>query len=127
MKMSRAAAVETCTAVWHGTGWAYLKYQCRCPQARGDRRAQSFKNRGRSFGGHAMGGVGVLKHHDVDPVAVERACIGREVPRLGAAERRIVVAQLTAAGMSSAEIARQLGLAPRSVVRIRQRARELAP
>lgn len=124
-RMTPVAAVETCTATWHGTGWAYAKYRCRCPAARVARKSQWHVHYGRSYGGNGLGGRGVPKHHDVDPVAVERGANEREAPavrgRLGSAERAIIVAQLTATGLSAARIAQRIGIAPRSVTRIRAR------
>ena len=57
-----------------------------------------------------------------DWVNIHRALAGEWI-RLNVAERRAVVAALTARGESAAGIARRLGIAQRSVVRIRTRER----
>lgn len=54
----------------------------------------------------------------VDPVAVERACLGDRV-RLRPIERRAAVHRLTASGASARSIAQLLGVTTRAVVRCR--------
>lgn len=60
---------------------------------------------------------------DVDEVAVLRAVRGDAVP-LNLRERRAAVAQLTRRGVSSRAIARQLAIAPRTVLRHRNALRQ---
>jgi DNA-binding CsgD family transcriptional regulator len=57
----------------------------------------------------------------IDEIAVQRAARGERV-RLSRAERAEVVRRLTAAGLSAADIADRLGIAQRSVSRLRKAA-----
>lgn len=61
---------------------------------------------------------------DVDVTAVFRACDGDRRVRLNTLERRRAVAVLTDRRLSAAAIAKRLGLAERSVTRIRARLRQ---
>jgi DNA-binding CsgD family transcriptional regulator len=64
----------------------------------------------------------VIHHHTaIDEIAVQRASRGERV-RLSRAERAEVVRRLTAAGLSAADIADRLGIAQRSVSRLRKAA-----
>jgi len=67
-----------------------------------------------------------VMHTEVDEAAVARACWGDGSVRLGMVERRIAVRRLTEAGLSSAAIGEVLGLAERSVVRLRAANRRAA-
>lgn len=64
-------------------------------------------------------------HREPDWAAVARATEGERVP-LTPTERRAAVAALTARRCSAAEIGRRLGIAQRSVFRIRSQRRERA-
>lgn len=59
--------------------------------------------------------------HDIDPVAVERACAGQPPLYLTVAERREVVAGLAGRGYSDGEIADVLGTSRDAVTKHRQR------
>jgi transcriptional regulator with GAF, ATPase, and Fis domain len=124
VKLKLAATSETCTAEKHGTAWTYQRYGCRCREAIADKRGLWGVWQSRNRSGVVQGGH--LKHRDVDPMAVERAARGDRTIRHGTAERVLVVQALTAAGLSAAQIARRLGVAPRSVCRIRSRIRQAA-
>lgn len=117
--MTRVATAPECPASWHGTGWAYAKYGCRCPEAREDRRCKWHVNHsrsGRRRGEHAC-------HRDVDHVVLERALRGEVVAEAGVTEREEIVRLLTARGGSMMTIARVLAVTPRAVGRIRHRLR----
>ena len=104
----------TCPGKRHGTTYAYKYFGCRCPEVM-DRVRVWYRNRqqpGRAL--HAPKDRSPL----VDPVAVERACYGEDIP-LTIRERAIAVQQLTARRMPIKEIARRLGLSSRSVCRYR--------
>lgn len=64
---------------------------------------------------------GVLTRDGLDEIAVQRASRGERV-QLSRAERAEVVRRLTAAGLSAADIADRLGIAQRSVSRLRKAA-----
>lgn len=122
--MTRVATTPECPASWHGTGWAFLRWGCRCPEARRDRRSKWHVGHSLSAGPR---GAYYPRHRDVDEVAVARATRGElRALALGTREREVAVAALTERRLSSTDIARRLGLAPRSVVRIRQRIRQRA-
>lgn len=126
MPISPVATSASCTANKHGTAWAWIRYRCRCPEAVAEKKRQYDRSKnGRSTSGAKHSGAHPM-HRDVDPESVRIACT-REQGRVsvGATERRLVVEQLTAEGKSAPQIADRLGLAPRSVQRIRQRIREM--
>lgn len=103
-RISATPTSETCTASKHGTAYAWIHYRCRCPEARADKRSQWDRHQySRSRGTSKPGS---LHHRDVDPAVVFRLVLGDFKVRSGTTER---------------EIAERLGLAPRSVGRIRQR------
>lgn len=118
VRISPTASDPDCPAAWHLTGWAFARYGCRCPEAKQERKGQWHTHHGRSYGDTPRGEH--ARHYDVDPVLVERAAKGDYRVRPGTTERRILVARLTAEGLSAQEIAKQIGLAPRSVTRIRR-------
>lgn len=66
-----------------------------------------------------MGPVGGFG--DPDRVVIYRVLTGEKF-RMNCAERRAVVAEFTRQGVSAAEIARRMGIAQRSVCRLRARA-----
>lgn len=99
-----------------------MRYRCRCPEAQAAYKIPR-KVRSRSFG--KLGPGRHARHRDVDPLAVELVCRERPAPTpLGHTEREQAVRLLTTAGLSSTAIARRIGLAPRSVQRIRSRLRQ---
>lgn len=64
--------------------------------------------------------AGGPQRRDLDDVAVQRACDGDGSVKLGIGERRVAVQRLHGRGMSDGAIAERLGLADRTVWRIRQ-------
>jgi DNA-binding NarL/FixJ family response regulator len=105
-----------CTAAKHGSEiasrTAYERYGCRCPEAKTWIRQRP---RGNYPGGE--------RKTAVDPIAVERAAMGRPPATLSVPERIAATADLTRRGRSKAEIARLLRVDPRTVDRYRARLR----
>lgn len=104
-----------CTATRHGSStYAYRWLGCRCPDTMAAMRLRWSRWR-RS----RREPVVTPPSRQVDPIAVERACHGRERVPLTYAERAQAVAVLTGRGYSARVIGDRLGLAPRTVQRYR--------
>jgi DNA-binding CsgD family transcriptional regulator len=92
-----------CDAARHGTANAYRFHGCRCRGAVTARRQQRKSNT-----------AAVL-----DVARMQRG-------RYSRAERHAAIIRMTVAGESAAEIAKRVGVSPRTVVRHRARLREVA-
>jgi DNA-binding CsgD family transcriptional regulator len=120
-ELTRERYGAECTAVQHGSTWAYSRYGCRCPDAVATMRALWRRDRRLPRG---RGGHGGTRDAYVDEVAVRRAAAGEgPLPNLTPAERRMVVDELTAAGFTAREIAVRLQVTVRTVCRARARSR----
>lgn len=116
-----------CSAVHHGTDYAYKRYGCRCPEAI----AAHSKHRGRRTRVGTRGTLGVRLHRDIDEIAVDLAVRGERTtsggkPKLGIEERRIAILELTRRGKSINQICDQLGVSHFTVSRYRKLAGEVA-
>ncbi len=103
-----------CTGVRHGTGRAYDKWGCRCPEARSG--ARRWRRRVPNPDGLAR--LANPNDPEVDEIAVAKAMAGEPV-RVTVRERAIAVERLTRQGLSAVDIGIRLGVAARTVVRYR--------
>ena len=106
-----------CRARKHGTLSAYNRHRCRCPDARAAANAHSRRMRAK-WQHTSLRPPTVYEQHDVDDVAVTRACGGEVVP-LTVQERTMAVRELAQAGLSTAQIAQRLHVTRRTVGRHR--------
>jgi DNA-binding NarL/FixJ family response regulator len=110
-----------CPADTHDSWDSYQRKGCCCPGAVEKIRAAGRKRARR------LAGIGTgrwpQRYTDTDRVVVERECSGTLRGPISVIERTEAVTRLTEAGMSVAEIARVLRVAPRTVARYRGRAK----
>lgn len=108
--------MSDCTATrHHANEYTYRHYGCRCPETVAAASATWCARRVRL---KERGYVRPPKDRSVDEIAVDRAVRGWPV-KLTVRERGLVVARLTAAGWSAAEIAERVGRSQRQIVRYR--------
>lgn len=116
--------IEVPAHLSHGTDWVYRRYGCRCETCRTFQRERNRQRRReeRAKAKELWAEGRKSRSPFIDEIAVERAKHGDRVV-LTVAERVVVAAQLTRAGLVGSEIARRLGVSRRTVQRYRTRLR----
>lgn len=116
---------QRCGATRHGTEAAYKQHGCRCPELV-ERLRQAWRRQPARLQRNSGRSRGWRNGTDVDPVAVLRAMLGdRQVP-LNTAERAEAIERLTTRNWTANQIADQLGVSQRTVIRHRAARRGVA-
>lgn len=111
----------------HGTRNAYRRNKCRCPEAVFATRVANINKyrNARIKAGKPYRPRSWTPDREIDELAVQDAVNGHRTTGLSKRERRLVVAALTARGMSAQQISEYMDMSVRTVVRHRRDAREM--